>query len=148
MAWLLVPDGLVWVFLYLLFHKSLQFIVQKTKNILWAAVLRKETPCWWESLTENGQTGSSWQKGNSNCNSDNRTAQLWWAEKLLRMHNTSNLEEGRLQQQKTTSGSTSVSQEQKAEAAVGTGSPKLDSWRLEKRSMLRWMSISPEAYRW
>ena len=36
-----------------------------------------------------------------------------------------------LQQQKTTSGSSPVNQEQKPEAAVDTGSPELDSWRLE-----------------
>ena len=43
-------------------------------------------------------------------------------EKYLRIHNKSNLEVDGLQQQKTTLSST-TSQEQKAEAAVGTGSP-------------------------
>ena len=74
--------------------------------------------------------------------------QLWWAEKHLRMHNTLNLEADGLQQQKTMSGSTYVSQEHKTEAAVGTGSPKLDSWRLEKQSLVWWISISADAYRW
>ena len=58
-----------------------------------------------------------------------------------------NLEVDGLQQHKATSDSTSVIQEQKAEAAVGTGSPKLDSWRLEKRSLVWWISISAEASR-
>ena len=94
------------------------------QNIQWVAVLWMDKPCWWERSMENGQTGQSWQKvyGNSN----NHSAQLWWAEKQLRRHNTSNLEADGLQQEKTMSGSTSDSQEQKAEAAVGTGSPKLD----------------------
>ena len=105
------------------------------KNIHWAAVLPTELLCWWERSTENGQTGSSWQKGYS----DNHSLQLWWAEKHLRMHK-SNLEADGLQQQKTMSGFTSVSQEQKAEATVGTGSPKLDSWRLEKCSLVWWIS--------
>ena len=48
-------------------------------------------------------------------------------QKSLRMHNTLNLEVDGLQQQKTMLGSTSVSKEQKAEAAVGTGSSKWDS---------------------
>ena len=61
--------------------------------------------------TENGQTGSIWQKVYGN--SDNHTVHLCWAEK----RQTSRADG--LPQKKTTSGSTSVSQEQKAEAAVG-----------------------------
>ena len=57
-------------------------------------------------------------------NSDNHSVLLWRSEKCLGMHNTLNLEVDGLQQQKTMSGPTSVSQEQKAEAALGTGLPK------------------------
>lgn len=42
-------------------------------------------------------------------------------------HNTSNLEEIGLQQQKTKPGSPPVSQEKETEVTVGAGSPKLDS---------------------
>ncbi|MCI4384713.1 hypothetical protein PGIGA_G00041910 [Pangasianodon gigas] len=54
------------------------------------------------------------------------------SEKHLSMHNTSNLEVDKLQQQKTTSAFTSVSQEQKAEALMGTDSPV----KMEKRSLV------------
>lgn len=59
------------------------------------------------------------------------------------MHSTSNLKKDRLQQQKTTSGSSSVWQEQKAEAAMGTGSTKLDISRPKKNLFL----IFAEAHR-
>lgn len=42
----------------------------------------------------------------------------------LSMHNTSNLEVDRLQEQKTTLGSTAVSQEQEAKAIMDTDSPQ------------------------
>lgn len=45
------------------------------------------------------------------------------AEKHLTMHNTANLEADGLDLQKTMSGSADVSQNQKAEATVGTDSP-------------------------
>ena len=47
-------------------------------------------------------------------------------ENHLRIHNTMNLEVDGLQQQKITLDSTYVSQKHRTEAAVGTGSPKLD----------------------
>ncbi len=56
MEWLLVPDGLVWVFQKLLiywdFHakwkhlQGLQRMVQKRENIWWAAVVWTKMPCW------------------------------------------------------------------------------------------------------
>lgn len=52
-----------------------------------------------------------------------RFIQPWWAEKQLRMRNTSNLNVDGLQKQKTMSGSTPVSWEQESEATTGTGSP-------------------------
>lgn len=64
-----------------------------------------------------------------------QSVQMWWAEKHFRMHNASNLEAVGLRQM-ARSGSTSVSQEEKAEAAVGTISPKPDSWRMGKRSLV------------
>ena len=67
-----------------------------------------------------------------------------WAEKHPEMHNISSLETDGLQTQTTTSGSTPLSQEQKSEAAAGTGSSKLDSCRLEKDSLVWWISISAE----
>ena len=51
----------------------------------------------------------------------------WCAEKHPRMYSISNIGADGLRQQKTMSGSTALSQEQKYVAAVGTGSPKLDS---------------------
>lgn len=51
---------------------------------------------------ENGQTGSRWQKGNSN----NHSLTLRYAENHLWTHNTSKIEAGGLQQQKTTPGAT------------------------------------------
>lgn len=65
---------------------------------------------------ENAMTGLTWQ--NSYSKSDNHSVQLWLADKLLIMHNMLNLEADVLQQQETTSCFISVSQEQKAEAAV------------------------------
>lgn len=44
----------------------------------------------------------------------------------------SNLVADELQQQKSTSGSSSVSQELEFEVTEGTGSPKLESWRWGK----------------
>ena len=41
---------------------------------------------------------------------DNRSLQLWWAEELLGMDTTSNLEVDEFKQQKTSSGSTAVNQ--------------------------------------
>ncbi len=78
----------------------------------WGAVLWTKWERWevvnerWE---ENGQTGASWLEGYRNTN-----------------------EVDGLQQQRTTQGSTPVSQEQETEVTVGTGSPKLDSRTLEK----------------
>lgn len=58
----------------------------------------------------------------------------------------SNLEADDVQQQNTTSGSIADSQEQEAAAAVGTGSPKLDRWWLEKCNLTYEMSISSETH--
>lgn len=55
------------------------------------------------------------------------------------MHNTLNLKADELQQQKATLGFTSVCQEQKYEAMMGAGSPKVDSWSLEKRNPIGWI---------
>lgn len=54
--------------------------------------------------------GLSWQEGNSKSN--NHSVQLVWADNHLKMRNTSTLEMDR-------------PQKQKAEAAMGTGLPKL-----------------------
>ena len=43
------------------------------------------------------------------------------------MHNPSNLKANGLQEQKTALGSAPVSEEKKSEAAMGTGSPNLES---------------------
>lgn len=91
----------------------------------WRENIWKETPCWWERWEENGQVVSSEQELYTYSNSNNHTLQPWWAEKHLRTHNTSNLDVNELQQQKTTQGSTPVSQEQESEAAVGSGSVNL-----------------------
>ena len=56
------------------------------------------------------------------------------------MQNMSNLEADGLQQQKTTSGSTNVSQEQKAEAALGTGSSK--NWTIGDEKNVAWSDES------
>ena len=52
------------------------------------------------------------------------------------MHNMSDYEADGPKQQKTMPGSTSVSQEQKAETAVGTGSPKLTHLLMATSSMI------------
>ncbi|KAF7659192.1 hypothetical protein LDENG_00001830 [Lucifuga dentata] len=59
-------------------------------------------------------------------NSGKHSFPPWGAGKGLRTHKT-NLEANGLQQQKTTLGSSPVSQEQKSEATAGTDSLKLDS---------------------
>ena len=105
---------------------------EKQKHIQWVEVLWMEMPCWWGRPTENGQTGSSWQrltvvtrvttlyscseqKSISECTANQTLRRIGW----------------------TMAGS--VSHEQKADAALGTSSPKLDCWRLEKRSLVWWI---------
>ena len=80
-----------------------------------AAVLRTETPCSWGQwrMARLVRADRSWGYGKS----DNHSVQLWWADKHLRMHKMWKLEADGLEQQKSTVGT----------AAVGTGSPKLDS---------------------
>lgn len=73
----------------------------------------------------------TWEKWKTGSNSDHHSVRLR-TEKYLRIHITSSLEADWLQYHKTTSCSASFSQEQKCEAVSGTGSPTLDSWRLEK----------------
>lgn len=75
----------------------------------------------------------TWEKWKTGSNSDHHAVRLR-TEKYLRIHITSSLEADWLQYHKTTSCSASFSQEQKSEAVSGTGSPTLDSWRLEKCS--------------
>ena len=103
MTWLLVPDGLVWVFLKLLGHtqQALEFSQNGMKNKTppVSRISVEETSCSGERSEEKDQTGWSWQKGYSN--SDNHSLQWWWVEKLLRMNYTLNLEVDGLQQQTT-----------------------------------------------
>lgn len=49
---------------------------------------------------------------------------------------TQNFKADRQQQEKTTSGSTAVSQEEESGATVGSGSLKLDTWRLDKHRLV------------
>ena len=136
-AWYLGPYQESWALLKVMiswdFHaqQSLEFLltmVPKTKNILWAEVPWMETPCWFYRWEKNSHTGWSWQKGY--VNSDDQSLQLCWAKKHLRMNNMNNLEVDGPQQQKTKLGSTPVSQDQRSEAAVDTGSTKPNSWRM------------------
>lgn len=71
-----------------------------------------------------------WQEGDHD--SDNYSFQLWWAEEPLGTHNMAETKADKIQQQKTSSGGNPVSQEQQSETTVGTRSPKLDSWKLDK----------------
>ncbi len=64
-------------------------------------------------------------------------------------HNTSNPEaDGGYSSRKTTPGAAPVSYEQKTEAIIRTGSPKLDNRRLEKRLPGLIVLISAPTFRW
>lgn len=72
---------------------------------------------------ENGQIGLSLQKCYGK--SHKHSFQRWQAGKHLRTHNMVSLELDRLQQQKTSLGSTLISEDQESEVLLATGWPKL-----------------------
>lgn len=91
----------------------------KANDILWVSVLRCETACWWERSERNGQSGSSWPQVSK---AVRQMSTLYIrGEKKSISEQTSKVDG--LQEQKTTSCTAQVSQEQKSEAL------NLDGWR-------------------
>ena len=84
---MIVPDRVVWISVDFQAQQSLELAENdaKNENIQWAAVLW----CQWERSVEKGQTGQSWQEGDSN-----HILQQSYAEVHPWTHNMSNLLSG------------------------------------------------------
>ncbi len=93
---LLVTEGFVWLFQKLLiywnFHKqlSLGFTengLKKRKYPVSGSSVGKNGSHWCQRSEENGQTGLSWEKGNSNSNNHSYKLSMYYVEEHLWTHN-------------------------------------------------------------
>lgn len=114
-VWILVPDRLVWVFLYLLVSRNCS--CSGTVSRVYSEWFNKEKTSdrLFKLIT------ALYSRRASQCTT------CW----TLRQMDQEQL-----------------SQEQKSEAALGTGSPKLDIWRVEKCGLVWWITIPAKAHRW
>ncbi len=149
--WLLVPDGLVWVFQKLLIYWD--FHAQPSPGFTKNGPEKRKYP-----------VSSSCVDGNAFCQRrmgrlvrDVRKAtvtQITTCYNQVMQNTISVRTTGRTLKQMGYSSRrphwlpAPVSQEQETETTIHTGSPKLDKRRLEKRCLVGWVSISAATFRW